>query len=233
MIKVIIAGSIQSSILKTQNGLNTVIFDLDGTIIDSEKTAFEVAKSVLPRFGKKVSEEDLAYLRGRAWFPIIKEWFPDNGQEVYNQILTEWDSLYPGSSMYDGVLDSIIELHNLGIRLAIVSSKENEYIFKDLQELSLGKYFEIIVGQKDTYRHKPHPDPLILAARMLDEEPSNCIYIGDQPSDIMASRSAGMKSGGALWGEGDRELLAPSDPDYMFQAPGDVIASLFPELSGK
>lgn len=215
--------------MKMQVSPTTVIFDLDGTIIDSEKPAFEIARAVLPKFGKNLSQKELNYLKGKPWLYVLKEMFPDDGQEIYDEILVEWDRVNPKITMYDGMHETLSALQNLGIDLGIVSSKGTEYIVKDLEDLSIRSYFETVVGQRDTYRHKPYPDPLILAAKLMDVAPSNCIYIGDQESDIIASRSAGMMSGGAIWGEGNLEMLSPSEPDYIFSTPRDVVLSLFPE----
>lgn len=214
--------------MRTHLEPKTVIFDLDGTIIDSEGTALKVAKSILPKYmGGSVSEHDLNYLKGKPWIYVLKEWFPGKEQEIYNSLLEEWDRLNPKITAYDGIVETISSLRNLGIRMCIASSKEREYIIKDLEELAIGSYFDAIVGQGDTSRHKPAPDPLILAAKKMEVSPSECIYIGDQPSDIMASRSAGMISGGALWGEGVFEILASSRPDYMFRTPDEILSSIF------
>ena len=93
--------------------------------------------------------------------------------------------------MPDGTADVIKNLHET-YRLGIVTGRVPETIF-ELPELhDLKKYFEVVVHNLDTTNHKPYPEPLLLAARRLALEPTECIYIGDVETDAQAARAANM-----------------------------------------
>lgn len=209
------------------SSLSTVIFDLDGTIIESEEYIRNLSKPIISRhLGREVSETEMDSLKGKPWKQTFKTWFGNEGDVVHNEIVEKYEELSSLLRPYPGVGALISELHGLGVELAVVSSKLTQQIHDELKENGLLEYFKTIVGQDETERHKPDPDPLILACRRLKADPRNCLYIGDQGSDIAASRSAGMLSGGALWGEGISEVLSSSGADYLFETPGEVIPRL-------
>lgn len=210
------------------NGIKTVIFDFDGTIVDSEGAVIEIAKPVLSEyFGRSVKQSEVSYLKGRAWVYIFKEWFPEKYQEVYNRIVEAWFEAKPLLSAYTGIEDALKQLKELGVDIGIASSRETRYIHELLSDLSLGGYFNAVVGQTDTERHKPDPAPLLFAASRMRAKPENCIYIGDQPTDIAASRAAGMPSGGAMWGTSEPEALQEASPDFLFESPVNIISDVF------
>ncbi len=211
-----------------KHNIDTVIFDFDGTILDSEGSVAELARSTLSRFFERpVSEKELNYLKGKVWKYILMDWFPDNHREVYDEIVSEWERKRPRMYYYLGIEDLLKGLESRGIRLAIASSRETKYIHEILDELSIHNYFDAVIGQTDTQRHKPLPDPLLLAAARLEKDPKKCIYLGDQPTDVLASRAAGMSSGAALWGEGVYEEISSANPDFVFYEPFEVISGLF------
>ncbi len=86
---------------------------------------------------------------------------------------------------YTGVFDMLSELKNRGIKLGIVSSKYKRYVLQELENTNLLSFFDVIVGLDDCTNRKPHPEPLLKAINTLNEKAENCIYIGDQPTDIV------------------------------------------------
>lgn len=208
--------------------LETVIFDFDGTLVDSEKITFELASPIISKYvGREITESDLASYKGKAWKTAFKEWVPNNYEKLYHEIVKSWEEIDPVLPLYPEVINMIQALHQKGVAMGIASARERSLIVRDLRRLSINKYFDVVVGQEDTYRHKPDPEPLLLVSELLGTENSDCVYIGDQVSDIQASRSAGMLSGAAAWGEGIRSALKDANPDYLFSKPMEVVESLF------
>lgn len=217
----------------TGNGFKIVLFDLDGTLINSEQIGFEVADFVMTPYLKRgLTNSERRYMVGKPLMDVLEDWFPGTEQEIYDKIIDRWESVtLNGNSLklYDGVFKVLSEINGLGMRMGIVSSKQVKYIVEDLKDNDIEPFFETIVGQEDTKRHKPFPDPLLLAAERLNIRPESCIYIGDQPTDVSASRSANMKSAVALWGNGEQDDLFESKPDYIFDDPVDILDILFPK----
>ncbi|OPG14867.1 hypothetical protein B2M26_14865 [Ferroacidibacillus organovorans] len=110
-----------------------------------------------------------------------------------------------------------------GHKMGIVSSKWRFHVISELQSKKLDMFFDVVVAQEDTSRHKPYPDPLLLAARKLQGNPADCVYIGDQPSDVQSARAAGMINIAALWGDGKFERIQTASPNIMVQNPVEVL----------
>lgn len=209
-----------------------IIFDFDGTIVDSERATFEIASPILSKYlGRMITGEEFNNLKGKVWKREFEKWLPVNHSRAYNEIVRKWEATDHDIPAYEGVLELLSLLKSRGVGMGIASSRETGQITELLEKLKIEAYFGAVIGQNDTSRHKPDPDPLNLAADIMRVDRTRCIYIGDQLWDIMAAKSAGMISGAALWGEGDGDVLSQAQPDYLFKKPCDVLKAIFPENS--
>lgn len=210
-----------------------ILWDLDGTIQDSEPLAKEGTRHGFRTIlGREPTEDEFAQLVGRPVPMVYKEWF---GDELGGQILDIGSRYYKEQSIhircYDGILELLYELNRGGYRMGVVSSKRREFVFGELQSKGLEGLFEVIVGQEDTTRHKPHPDPLVLAMRKLNVLPTECVYIGDQPTDIRAAHAAGMPCIAALWGGVEHEHLQSEHPTAMAHEPHEILRVLLQNIN--
>lgn len=208
--------------------MKVVLWDLDGTIQDSEPVAKEGTRHGFRTvLGRDPTDDEFAQLVGKPVPVVYREWF---GDEVGSQILDIGSRYYREQSIhiccYDGIPELLLELNRRGFRMGIVSSKRREYVISELQSKGLDVLFEVIVGQEDTTLHKPHPDPLVLAAREMNVSPADCVYIGDQPSDMHAAHAAGMFCIAALWGGVPFERLQSEHPTAMAHEPQEIIRLL-------
>lgn len=201
-----------------------IIFDFDGTLVDSEGATMRIAKPVLSRhLGRNVTETEMDSLRGRVWKEELATWFPETHFQVHKEIVGAWQSENPAIFPYGGIAEVVAYLGMNHVPMAIASSRLNCEIRKILDRFPWNRHFTAIVGQDDTVMHKPDPQPLLKAAEKLRIDPSKCAYVGDQPWDIRASRAAGMSSIAALWGEGSMKVLELEKPDCMLHSPDEVI----------
>jgi pyrophosphatase PpaX len=93
--------------------------------------------------------------------------------------------------------------------------------------LPIEHLFETVVGGDETQRHKPDPEPLLLAAHRLRAEPSECAYVGDSPFDIRAAKAGGMHAVAVSWGGiHDREKLEAEEPDAIVDSPAELYGVL-------
>ncbi|MDH5674163.1 MAG: HAD-IA family hydrolase [Myxococcales bacterium] len=205
----------------------TVLFDLDGTLIDSielivrsHRHAHQELLGITP-----TREEILAHV-GR---PLL-EVYADGGREQaevdrlvacyrdYN--LVHHDAMvqpYPGvGAMLEG-------LQALGVRLAIVTSKVSELARRGLECCGLSQHFEVIVGGDHVRCGKPAPEPVLLALERLGAEAKNALFVGDSIHDMHAGRAAGVRTAAALWGPFPREALQPAAPDYWLSEAAELI----------
>lgn len=217
-----------NSILVNNRTPEVIIFDYDGTLVDSEKITYELSAPIISKYlGRRFSKEELNSLKGKVWKNAFRKWLPDNYENLYQDIVENWKKIDPVIPLYPEIRMALKLLHNHGVKMAIASSNKRNFILKNLERLSISNFFEVVVGQEDTVNYKPDPDPLIRASELMKLERGRCIYIGDQVSDIEASKSAGMFSGGASWGEGNHAILQDASPDYIFTKPTDIHEVLF------
>jgi pyrophosphatase PpaX len=205
-----------------------VLWDLDGTIQDSESLARAGTRqgfqSVLRR---DPTQEEYAALTGRPARIVYQNWFEES---LASQILAEGTRFYEAHAgqivCYPQIRELLTILHQQSHRMGVVTSKRSRHVTRELQLQQLESVFDAVVTQEDTLLHKPHPEPLLLAAQRMQADATDCIYIGDQPTDIEAAHRAGMRSIAALWGEGNIDKLANSRPTIFAQAPMDILVLL-------
>jgi len=200
-----------------------ILFDLDGTIQDSEKLASEANKygfqSILNR---DATQQELDYLVGKPVIKVLTVQFPEHWKAMTDKIFEYYYERSHQIKCYEGIVELLNDLHNSKFDLGIVSAKRRVNIIREMKSNSIFHLFQTIVGQEDTPHHKPHPEPLLLAADLMGYSPGECIYIGDQATDMIAAANAGMKSGAALWGEGQLDKLLPHSPSHIFTTPQSV-----------
>jgi pyrophosphatase PpaX len=205
--------------------IEVILWDLDGTIHDSESLGKEgTSYGFRQVLGREPTEDEFAQLVGRPIPLVYKEWFDE---DLANRILDVGTRYYQERAdqipCYTDVPELLIELKRCGYRMGVVSSKRKFHVVNELKSKALDSLFDVIIAQEDTSLHKPYPDPLLVAASHLKCQPENCIYIGDQPSDIQAAHAAGMKSIGALWGDGKLHRLEPISPTMLAHTPKDIL----------
>ncbi|WP_433944910.1 HAD family hydrolase [Paenibacillus sp. SN-8-1] len=208
--------------------IKVVLWDLDGTLLDSEFLAKEGTRFGFQQIlGRDPTEEEFSQLVGRPVPVVYKEWFDE---DLARQILECGTSYYHERAdqipCYSEIPELLIELKRRGYRMGIVSSKRRIHVMNELQSKGLDALFDAIVTQEDTIRHKPFPDPLELAMRQLNVSHDCCVYIGDQPSDIRAADAARMKSVAALWGDGEAGVLESTFPSKFAHSPIDILEFL-------
>src|SRR5688500_10669099 len=118
--------------------------------------------------------------------------------------------------------------------MAIVTSKSDAIARRSLSYLALDRYFPVVVGVDSTTRHKPDPEPVLLALDRLGVRPSEAVFVGDSPHDVRAGNAAGVVTVAALWGPFSREALEPAAPSHYLRCLAELPALLeriFPTVS--
>jgi pyrophosphatase PpaX len=118
---------------------------------------------------------------------------------------------------FEGVRETLELLHGRGHPTAVVTSKANEGARRAMRLLQLERYIDELVGLDSCERHKPDPEPVLLALDLLGYPPSEAIFLGDSPHDIRAGNAAGVITVAALWGPVPRPALDAASPDYLIE----------------
>lgn len=127
---------------------------------------------------------------------------------------------------YAGVGDMLHRLHDAGLRLALVTSKNRQGALRGLELTGLAQYFDVLVCADDVQHPKPHPEPVERALALLGAMQDEAVFIGDSIHDMHSGRAAGVTTAAVLWGPFGREYLEPTTPDHWLETPSDVVRLL-------
>jgi len=206
-----------------------VLFDLDGTVIDSGAIILasmrHAAKEVL---GIEPDDAELmAAVGGPGLEAQMYALSPDRVEELVTVYRAHNEPLHEGLRSCAGIEDVLVTLKDEGRRLGIVTAKRRATVELAFAQVPLEHLFETVVGGDETERHKPDPEPLLLALARLDARPEDAAYVGDAPFDVRAAKAAGLFSIGVTWGGiHARERLEEEDPDALVDSPEELYAHL-------
>jgi len=205
-----------------------VLFDLDGTLIDSIGLLLASVIHAFEGFGGPV--------------PTEQEWVAGIGTPLATQLKAFCDSDEQLAAVtlryrtfqraahdrlttaFPGTLEVLGSLAASGHPMAIVTSKSNEMMHRALDLTGIGAYMTSTIGCDSCALHKPDPFPVRMALQELGYQDSEAVFIGDSPHDINAGNSAGVVSIAALWGPFSRDQLQPANPGHFLDDISDLPA---------
>jgi pyrophosphatase PpaX len=207
-----------------------VLFDLDGTIVDTvELITASFRHATRTVLGKVLPDEEIMRYVGQPLMAQMRQLSEEHAQElcdVYREHNHRvHDELIRG---YDGVEEMLTALHRHGRRLGLVTSKSAKPTAMAFRSLDLEHHFDVVITADDTTQHKPAPEPLVLCLERLarpgsPDDPAHAIYVGDSPFDIQAGHAAGMATAAVTWGIFSPAALEAAQPTYVLERPGDVV----------
>jgi len=206
-----------------------VLFDLDGTVIDSGAIILasmrHAAKEVL---GAEPPDELLmAAVGGPGLEAQMQALAPDRVDELVTVYRAHNEPLHDELACCAGIEDVLVRLKDEGRRLGIVTAKRRATVELAFNVLPIEHLFETVVGGDETKNHKPDPEPLLLAARRLKVEAEDCAYVGDSPFDIRAAKAAEMFAVAVTWGGiHDRAKLEAEQPDAIVDSAEELYGVL-------
>jgi pyrophosphatase PpaX len=200
------------------------LFDLDGTLVDTKELILasyrEATREVL---GEQLPDDHILPLIGMPLADQMRILAPQHVDElttvyrVHNQRVHD-ELIRP----FKGTNEVLATLRAEGRRLAVVTSKRREPAIRGLDAFGLAEYFEFVIGSDDTEKHKPGPEPLLVAATRLSVPIEDCAYIGDSPYDMRAAQAASATAIAALWGMFDRVSLQEAGAQYEITTIRDL-----------
>ena len=203
--------------------IRTVLFDLDGTLIDSIELILASYRHTLSAHGRP-PVADSEWMRG-VGTPLRVQLQPwaRSPEDLQTLVATYRDfNLANHDRMitaFPGVVDLVRAVRSAGLRTAVVTSKTREGTRRGLNLIGLEQAIEILVCADDVKNPKPHPEPVKRAVALLGADPASTIFVGDSIHDLRSGREAGVLTGAVLWGPFGREELEPAAPDYWLEGP--------------
>lgn len=210
--------------------VRTVLFDLDGTLLDSIRLIIDSYHHSLAAHGL-AAKSDAHWLAGIGT-PLrvqFKEWAGD--PVLLDQLISTYRDFNISNhdarvSAYPGAVDLVRAVRNRGLQTGLVTSKQRAGAERGLRFLGLADAMDVIVAADDVTHPKPHPEPLFLAVRQLGASLDSSLYVGDSVHDMESGRAAGVRTAAALWGPFERSTLAPANPDHWLDRPADLLSVL-------
>ena len=206
-----------------------VLFDLDGTVIDSGAIILasmrHAAREVL---GVEVPDEQLmAAVGGPGLEAQMQALSPDRADELVTVYRAHNEPLHDELICCAGMDDVLVQLKDEGRRLGIVTAKRRQTVELAFARIPIEHLFETVVGGDETKKHKPDPAPLLLALERLGAAPDDAVYVGDAPFDVKAAKAAGLYSVGVSWGGiHGRERLEAEEPDALVDTTEELLGVL-------
>ena len=206
-----------------------VLFDLDGTVVDSGSIILASMRHATREvLGREFGDEELMQAVGgpglEAQFAALA---PDRVDELVRVYRAHNEPLHDELVSCAGMDDVLVQLKEEGRRLGVVTAKRRSTVELAFASVPLGHLFEAVVGGDETARHKPDPEPLLLAARRMNADPDETAYVGDSPFDVLAAKAAGMHAVAVTWGGiHDRAKLEAVEPDAIVDSAEELLAVL-------
>jgi phosphatidylglycerol:prolipoprotein diacylglycerol transferase len=208
-----------------ENRFDTVLFDLDGTLLDSKNLVFKSFIHTFEHFrpGYVLKDEELESFFGPTLQTTFSKYAKDEKEvqemiEYYREFnKANHDEMV---SLFPGVKEIITTLHKKKYKLGIISSKKDDLVNHALELFNIKDKFDIIIGADMVKKHKPDPEGILLAIKKLESK--NACFVGDTQNDILAATNAGIKSVAAMY-SADPEKMIEVNPDYLIYKFQDLL----------
>lgn len=221
------------------NDKQVLLFDLDGTLVDSAPDLALAVNQMLAELGLATfSEQCIRGWVGNGAQVLVQralsgssEIAPDLDTEAVESALAIFLGSYQAnlcveSRLYDGVFNTLTTLKKHEFRLVIVTNKPQRFVQPILDGLGLSDLFEFIVGGDSLEKRKPDPMPLHHICQQLDVTPQQCLMIGDSKNDILAAKAANIDSVGLTYGYNYGEDIAIHQPELVLSDFSDLCTAL-------
>lgn len=225
--------------LEKMNSKEVILFDLDGTLVDSAPDLALAVNHMLETLSRETFDHDLIrswvgngaevlVKRGLSGSTVIDE---DMDSDLVAQALETFLSFYAkylcvATVTYENVHQSLQRLQDAGFRMVIVTNKPFDFVRPLLDGLDLTHFFELTLGGDSLSRRKPDPLPLLHVCETLNLTPDQCLMVGDSKNDILAAKAAGMQSIGVSYGYNYGEDISVYEPDFVVDDFSQIVSIL-------
>ena len=209
----------------------TIVFDLDGTLLDTLDDLADSMNSVLAGNGYPTHEvEAYKYFVGNGLRNLVYRTFPENRRDDRNvdrglanlrdEYSRRWDNK---TKPYKRIPEILIALKERNLKMAVLSNKADDFTNLMVKKLLPGGKFDMVFGERPGVPKKPAPQGALEIARALEVKPSECLYLGDTGIDMKTAVSAGMYPMGVLWGFRKAEELVENGARILIAEPSVVL----------
>jgi pyrophosphatase PpaX len=201
----------------------SVLFDWDGTLLDSFPAGYHASITVLKHYGIDVDRERFLETYSPNWYESYEtlgvpreEW--DNADQMWRRTYHDQTT-----EPFPFVRELLSRLAGAGLTLGLVTAGNRSRVRRELEDHGLGEFFAVVVCFEDTEEKKPHPAPLARALEHLAVAPQGAVYVGDRPEDIVMGKNVGAYTVGVESEYGPRSVLEEVEPDLILPHAGHLV----------
>ena len=203
-----------------------LIFDLDGTLIDTETAVLQTWQRTLADYGYSFGLEEMRVVLGVTTDIGLARL----GAKVDERYAARWQKNYEAFAAqcdyFPGAKAMLLRLRQMGCHLGAVSSRSRREYDRCFAGFDFDQLMETVVLEEDTQKHKPDAEPLLKYMELAHARAEDCLYVGDMPTDALCARSAGVAAGLVRW---NGSAVDTSAADFVFSTPDDLLRLLTPD----
>lgn len=200
---------------------NYLIFDVDGTILNTEEAILKSLQKVLASEGRNYRTEELRFALGIPGKETLRRLNLIDIERIHLKWSKSVLDFSKDVSVFDGLEEVLKVLSSRSIKMGIVTSKTHQELENEFDPFGLNSFFNYTINADDTEKHKPHPAPLLECLNGLGATQRDSIYIGDSIYDMECAKRAGVRFALALWGAKTTEQFESAD--YILKEPKDIL----------
>jgi pyrophosphatase PpaX len=206
-----------------------VLFDWDGTIVDSAEASFRCYVKLFDSYRIAFDRERFGQTYSPAWYRTYEALGLPS--ESWEEADARWLDFYAAeeSVCLSGAREALRRLEQEGLALGIVTSGDRLRVARELQGLGLAGLFPVVVSADDVQKRKPDPEPLVLGLDKLGVPAAEAAYVGDSPEDVEMARAAGVYVVGVPGPFPNREELKAAKPDLLCDSLAEAVVALVGE----
>lgn len=203
--------------------ISTILFDWDGTLVDSAQLGLVAYEKSFAALGVPFDQEAYRAVYSPNWLTVYEglglpkeHW--QRADELWTQHYDE-----QRASLIEGAGETVTEIRKKGYRLGVVSSGNSGRVNREIKELGLAGFFEVVVCHEQIKNRKPHPEGIEIALQQLGIAATQTAYVGDSPEDIQMGKSANVTTVGVLSTYPTSWKLQGAEPDIYLESFTDLI----------
>lgn len=215
----------------TTPSYKAVLFDLDGTLINSLHDIADSMNRVLEKKGYRTHDYDAyRYFIGKGLFNLVGRTLPEsektdqNIRDLYQELLRDYEvNLLQKTILYRGIPELLDALVAKNIRLTLLSNKADNFTKKIATELLKAWPFEVVMGSGENVPRKPDPTGALMVCEAIGLQPADFLYMGDTSTDMQTAKAAGMYPVGVTWGFRTRDELLENGARTILDEPMELL----------
>lgn len=204
--------------------IETVLFDMDGTLIDTNALIHESFVHTFNHYGLSFTDDEILSFNG----PPLQDTFNTINPKLAGEMIDTYRVHNLANhdkfvKVFPTVVETLERLKERKIKMAVVSAKMKPGVELGLEITNLRQYFDSIISVDDVNNPKPHPEPVVKAMEQLGGRKETSLMVGDNSHDIESGNNAGVQTVGVKWSSKGEAFLKQFDPTYMIDEMRDLL----------